>query len=106
MSIISKKIKLLREEASLTQAQLAEKLGIATSSISQYESGDRIPSDDVKIKMAKFFDVSLDFLMGYSDIRNPYVFFTLSEYFNSLTEKEINEVIKFIMFIKQFRDNS
>lgn len=104
MSIISKKIKLLREEANLTQSQLAEKLGIATSSISQYESGDRIPSDNIKMKMAQFFDVSLDFLMGYSDIRNPYVFFTLSEYFNSLTEKEINEVIKFIMFIKQFRD--
>ncbi len=106
MSTISEKIKLLREELNLTQSQLAEKLGIATSSISQYESGDRIPSDDIKIKMAKFFDVSLDFLMGLSDIRNPYVFFTLSEYFNSLTEEEINEVIKYIMFIKKFRDNS
>ncbi len=104
MSILSERIKTLREEISLTQSQLAEKLDIATSSISQYESGDRIPSDDIKIKLAKFFDVSLDFLMGLSDIRNPYVFFTLSEYFNSLTEDEINDVIKYTMFIKKFRN--
>lgn len=104
MSILSEKIRMLREELNLTQSQLAEKLNIATSSISQYESGDRIPSDDIKIKLAEIFDVSLDFLMGLSDIRNPYVFFTLSEYFKSLTEDEINEVIKFTMFIKKFRD--
>lgn len=104
MSILSERIKMLREEYPLTQSQLAEKLDIATSSISQYESGDRVPSDDIKIKLAKLFDVSLDFLMGLSDIRNPYVFFTLSEYFNSLTEDEINDVIKYTMFIKKFRD--
>lgn len=104
MSILSERIKMLREEYPLTQSQLAEKLDIATSSISQYESGDRVPSDDIKIKLAKFFDVSLDFLMGLSDIRNPYVFFTLSEYFNSLTEDEINDVIKYTMFIKKFRN--
>ncbi len=104
MSILSERIKMLREEIPLTQSQLAEKLKLATSSISQYESGDRVPSDDIKIKLAKFFDVSLDFLMGLSDIRNPYVFFTLSEYFNSLTEDEINDVIKYTMFIKKFRN--
>lgn len=105
MSALSEKIKMLREEQGLTQSQLAEQLNIATSSISQYESSDRVPSDDMKIKLAQFFDVSLDFLMGLSDIRNPYVFFSLSEYFNSLTENEIKEVLKFIIFIKKFRDN-
>lgn len=104
MSMLSERLKMLREELSLTQSQLAQQLEIATSSISQYESGDRIPSDDIKIKLAKFFDVSLDFLLGLSDIRNPYVFFTLSEYFNSLSEDEINDVIKYAMFIKKFRN--
>lgn len=103
MSILSKRIKLLREEQSLNQSQLAEKLGIAVSSISQYESGDRIPSDDIKIKMADYFEVSLDFLMGLSEIRNPYVFFTLSNELKDLEEDEVNEVIKYIMFIKNFR---
>ncbi len=103
MSVLSKRIKLLREEQSLNQSQLAEKLNIAVSSISQYESGDRIPSDDIKIKIANYFDVSLDFLMGLSEIRNPYVFFTLSNELKDLKEDEINEVIKYIIFIKKFR---
>lgn len=103
MSILSERLKNLREEQGLTQSQLAENLDIAVSSISQYESGDRVPSDDMKIKLAKFFDVSLDFLMGISEIRNPYVFFTLSEYFNSLNEDEIKEVLRYILFIKKFR---
>lgn len=105
MSILSERLKMLREESNMTKSDLALELNLAISSISQYESGDRIPSDEVKINIAKLFDVSLDYLMGLSDIRNPYVFFTLSEYFNSLTEDEINDVIKYTMFIKKFRDN-
>ena len=93
-----------RKECNLTQEELAEKLNVTTSSISQYESGDRIPSDDVKIKIAKLFDVSLDFLMGVSDIRSPYTFFTLSKYFNSLTEEQVNDVIRYIMFLKEYKD--
>lgn len=103
MSILSERIKLLREEQSLNQSQLAEKLDIAVSSISQYESGDRIPSDDIKVRLANFFDVSLDYLMGLSEIRNPYVFFTLNTILKDLTQDEINEVIKYVMFIKHFR---
>lgn len=105
MSILSERLKMLREESNMTKSDLALELNLAISSISQYESGDRIPSDEVKINIAKLFDVSLDYLMGLSDIRNPYVFFTLSEYFNTLTEDEINDVIKYTMFIKKFRDN-
>lgn len=103
-TILSERIKMLREEAKMSKSSLALELNVGISSISQYETGDRVPSDEVKISIAKLFDVSLDYLMGLSDIRNPYVFFTLSEYFNSLTESEINEVIKFIIFVKKFRD--
>ena len=34
-------------------------------------NGDRIPSDDIKLKMAEIFECTLDYLMGKSDIRNP-----------------------------------
>lgn len=103
-TILSERIKMLREEAKMSKSELALQLNVGVSSISQYETGDRVPSDDVKSNIAQLFNVSLDYLMGLSNIRNPYIFFTLSEYFNSLTEKEINEVIKFIMFIKKYRD--
>ncbi len=103
LDILSERLKILREEANMSKSSLANKLNVGVSSISQYESGDRVPSDEIKIKIAQLFDVSLDYLMGLSNIRNPYVFFTLSEMLKDLDQEEINEVIKYIMFIKKFR---
>lgn len=102
-TILSERIKLLREEANMSKSELAQQLNIGISSVSQYENSDRVPSDEVKINICKLFDVSLDYLMGLSNIRNPYVFFTLSDTLKDLTQEEINEVIKYIIFIKKFR---
>lgn len=49
----------LREARGLTQAELAEKLGISPSAMSMYEQGARNPRDEVKVKIAEFFDVSI-----------------------------------------------
>lgn len=71
-NILGKRIELERTRLGLNQIELAKRLNLASSaSISQYESGDRIPSDDIKIKMCELFNCSLDYLMGKSDIRNP-----------------------------------
>ena len=71
-NILGKRIELERTKLGLNQTDLAKKLGLSSSaSISQYESGDRIPSDDIKIKMSEIFGCSLDYLMGKSDVRNP-----------------------------------
>ncbi len=35
------------------------------------KNGDRVPSDDIKLKMTEIFGCTLDYLMGKSDIRNP-----------------------------------
>lgn len=58
------KIKALRIEHKLTQQQLASQVGIAVSAISSYESGNRYPSYDVLISLARIFHVSTDFLLG------------------------------------------
>ena len=47
----------------MTQQQLAERLGVAKSVVSYYESGDRYPSYDVMIKIAKTFHVTTDYLL-------------------------------------------
>lgn len=70
-NILGKRIELERNKLGLNQIELAKKLNLSSSaSISQYESGDRIPSDEIKIKMCELFDCSLDYLMGKSDTRN------------------------------------
>ncbi len=71
-NILGKRIESERTRLGLNQIELAKRLNLSSSaSISQYESGDRIPSDDIKLKMCELFNCSLDYLMGKSDIRNP-----------------------------------
>jgi len=58
------RLKTLRFKGNMTQAQLAQKLGLTKSMISAYESGLRMPSYDVLIHIAKNFNVSTDHLLG------------------------------------------
>lgn len=67
---IGERIKSLRTEKGITQSELAKTLNIARSTLSQYESNQRTPSDDMKLKLSSIFDVSIDYLLGLTDI--PY----------------------------------
>ena len=48
----------------MTQAQLANKLGLTKSVISAYETGLRLPSYDILIHIARIYNVSTDYLLG------------------------------------------
>ena len=57
-------LKTLRLRENMTQAQLAQNLGLTKSVISAYETGLRLPSYDVLIHISKIFKVSTDYLLG------------------------------------------
>lgn len=57
-------LKRLRIDKKLTQNQLAEKMNMSKSSISYYESGNKMPSPDVLAKFSDYFEISIDVLMG------------------------------------------
>lgn len=61
-------LKLLREERGLTLVDLSEIVGLSRSSISNWERGLQEPSLSAAVKLADFFNVSLDFLAGRKDI--------------------------------------
>lgn len=67
MNIVYKRIKELREERKLLQKQLAIELGVSQVTIARWETGNREPSIDMLIKIAKFFGVSIDYLAGLED---------------------------------------
>ncbi|MFC5446815.1 helix-turn-helix domain-containing protein [Paenibacillus aestuarii] len=58
------RIALLREKQALTQEDLANKLGISRAALSHYETSRREPDYDTINKIASFFHVSIDYLLG------------------------------------------
>ena len=68
----TERIRALREDADLSQSAVAELLKFGQKTYSDYELGKtRIPPDRVLI-LAKYYDVSLDYLCGISDVRTKY----------------------------------
>ena len=68
--MIMKRLKELRKKNNITQQDLAKYLKVAKSTLSQYETGSRIPNDDIKKAIALKFNVSIDYLLGLTNIPN------------------------------------
>jgi len=110
-NVLGLRIKQLREEKELSQLKLAKHLNISNTTLSQYESGKRIPGDGIKIKIAQFFDVSIDYLFGCTDVRNPHASkepvsrVAPKAYDNldktGLSEEDIKKVEEYIELLKQ-----
>lgn len=68
MKTFSDKLKELRVDAGLTQKQLAEKLNIRQQSYARYENGEGEPNLETLVMISKIFDVSIDYLLGNSEL--------------------------------------
>lgn len=60
----------LREEKELSQVELAKKLNITSQSLSQYELSKRMPDIEMVNRLADFFNVSVDYLLGRIDVKD------------------------------------
>jgi len=69
MENFSSRIKALRKERGMKQSEMAEILGLKERSYQCYEYNERYPDFPGLIAIADFFDVSLDYLVGRSDVR-------------------------------------
>ena len=66
------KIKELREAKKISQVKLAMDLGLNQNSVSRYENGERQADYDTLIRLADYFDVSIDYLLGRTENKNIY----------------------------------
>lgn len=62
------RLKNLRDDKGFTQKHLAEVLNISVSTISHYENGTREPSIEILIQMAEVLGVSVDYLVGSTEV--------------------------------------
>ena len=95
----------LRKDRGMTQADLAKELSFAPLTISAYERGRSVPDDATKVKIAKIFNISLDYLLGL--IREPLPYersdhaVQCPQDFTAEDLQKVREDIKFLVFQKK-----
>ncbi len=103
------RIKELRQEKQINQDVLAKLLRLEVAGVSKLETG-RVPlKDDYIVKLAEYFGVSTDYLLGKSNIRNPEELKS-TEFanaggldINGLDEEDLNELQRQIDYIKKMK---
>ncbi|MVO74117.1 helix-turn-helix domain-containing protein [Paeniclostridium sordellii] len=68
--MFGERLKSLRKSLNLTQKELGEKLNVSGRVVGYYESNDRFPDKDTLTKIADFFEVSVDYLLGRTNSKN------------------------------------
>jgi len=99
----SERLRLLREEAGLSQAEIARRIGVDDSAISQWENGRRQPNLALAKRLAGVFGVTLDFLVEDPDKSNTSisslrVFLRASR---RLTHEDLESLMAFTRFVAQ-----
>lgn len=103
----------------MTQRDLAQRINVGNTTLSQYESGARVPSDEVKIKIASVFGVSVDYLLGASSERNsaekaPYsaavaqrpVEAAIAGELSSLSDRQLDRLLGYIQALKELPEGA
>lgn len=96
MASFSERLKNLRNDKGLLQRELAEQLNLSRVAVTQYENGNRSPDQETLKKLANFFNVTIDFLLGESDIQNPYQ--------NDTIHKAVEEDPELLEFYEEMKD--
>lgn len=91
----------LRKDKGLTQKELSETLFINYRTYSGYERNETEASDDFKIKLAQFYNVSVDYLLGISDnphpIKNGNDYVRLPKPLSAAGRKELEQFLSFLI---------
>lgn len=66
------RIRDLREDKDLNQTQVAKMLGMSQTGYSKYETGENDIPTAVLIKLANFYDTSIDYILGQTSVRKRY----------------------------------
>lgn len=99
------RIRRLRQEFGMTQEELGKKIGQTKSNVSKYETGTLEPSIQTLNLLSDIFDVSIDYLVGKTDIRKQSSNFDtklseLMDNFENLSDESKKELEKYIQLLK------
>ena len=100
--MIGERLLELRKDAGMTQDDLAAILNINKHSISSYERDKSEPPDAIKIAIARYFDVSVDYLLGLTDnpaqVNRERKVVRLPSSFPEQSMSELQEYIEYLVY--------
>ena len=104
--MLTERLKELRYEKNVLQKDVANYLNITTSAYGFYEQGKRIPDSETLTKLANYFNVSLDYLVGKTNMKNhsnsEETIALHSDYdYKDLPDEARKEIENYIEYIKQ-----
>lgn len=105
------RLKLLRKERGLFQSDIAKVLNVSVAAVGFYENEKRDMSPDTILKIADYFNVSTDYLLGKTDVRNPgqkiddvlneaMIGMSKKDY-DGLTDTQKKQIRDFALFVKE-----
>ena len=98
MEYFGSRLKALRKSAGITQAQLANKLQLASGTISAYEQGLKYPSIEVLIKICDILNTSSDYLLGItSNLPSEMEL-------KGLTEEQMQPFLQLMSIVEQYNN--
>ena len=77
--MFKERLKEIRTENNVKQVELANFLGVRNTTVSAWETGDNEPDLTTVVKIARYFHVTTDYLLGMDDLQNDSVFFTTTQ---------------------------
>ena len=106
------RLKKIRTNKGLTQTEVANNLKISQQAYANYETGKRQPDQEMLAKIADYFDVSVDYLLGRIDTPKPSsldeqlsgVDFALWSEAKDMTDSEKQDIINYMKFKKTQRN--
>src|SRR5690554_1382686 len=106
MSVLGDRIRELRNENGYSQKELAEKINVAQNTVSNWENGTREPDNSTLVELSGIFNCSVDYLLGKTNIRNPYEPETIAAHHDGdeWTEEELEDIEKFKEFVRMRRN--
>lgn len=97
--MFSEQLKQLRAKMDISQKKLAECLFVSQQTVAKWETDRATPNPEMLLKIAHFFDVSVDFLVGNKNGLDDFQFAMYGET-QDLTDDQKQDILKFIRFVK------
>lgn len=114
--MFSERLKRLRMEKGITQKELADRLHISRSTIAGYESLGKEPDGEKLCALADFFGVSVDYLLGGTDSREPInqppaaaqrpAEAAIAEELGSLSDRQLDRLLGYIQALKELPEGA